>query len=161
MNQPDYTYNDPWETGVYGTGRTKPPKSNSSAFALLLILVIFLLGIVTILSVLNIRLFQKLNQQDRQDLSISFTPETAEVTEPYVTEYSLTEETADVPVVCDEESISLQIAESPASVDNIPQEGGMSLQDIYVQNIPSVVSIICNSGRSNSTGTGVVLSRDG
>ena len=160
MNQPDYTYNDPWETGEYGTGRTKPPKSNSSAFALLLILVIFLLGIVTLLSILNIRLFQKLNQQDQQDLSISFTPETVEVTEPMVTEAAI-EEMAEIPAVCSEESLSLRLEESPASVDNIPQEGGMPLQDIYVQNIPSVVSIICSGSRSNSTGTGVVLTEDG
>ena len=161
MNQPDYNYNDPWETGEYGTGRTKPPKSNSSAFALLLILVIFLVGIVTILSVLNIRLFQKLNQQNQQDLSISFTPETVEVTEPLITEAPVVEEAADIPMVCSEESLSLRLEESPASVDNIPQEGGMPLQDIYVQNIPSVVSIICSGSRSSSTGTGVVLTGDG
>ena len=160
MDERNYNYNDPWETGEYGTGRTKPPKSNSSAFAMLLILVIFLLGIVTLLSILNIRLFQKLNQQSQQDLSISFTPETVEVTEPLINEAAVVEE-AQIPMVCNEESLSLRLEESPASVDNIPQEGGMPLQDIYVQNIPSVVSIICRNSRSSSTGTGVVLSCDG
>ena len=148
-------YNDPWDSGVYGTGRTNPPKSNSSGFALLLILVIFLLGIVTLLSILNIRLFQKLNQQDQQDLSIAFTPETVAATEPLVTEIP------DIaPMVCEEE-IVISLQESPESLDNIPQTGGMALQDIYEQNIPSVVSIICTSSRSNSTGTGVVLTEDG
>ena len=148
-------YNDPWDSGVYGTGRTNPPKSNSSGFALLLILVIFLLGIVTLLSILNIRLFQKLNQQDQQDLSIAFTPETVAATEPLVTEIP------DIaPMVCEEE-IVISLQESPESLDNIPQTGGMALQDIYEQNIPSVVSIICASSRSNSTGTGVVLTEDG
>ena len=160
MNQPDYTYNDPWETGVYGTGRTNPPRNNGSGYALLLVLVIFLLGIVTLLGILNIRLFQKLNQQDQQDLSISFTPETIEVTEPPVTEIIVAEE-AEIPMVCNEESLSLRLEESPASVDNIPQAGGMALQDIYVKNIPSVVSIICSGSRSSSTGTGVILTDDG
>ena len=160
MNQPDYNYNDPWETGVYGTGRTNPPRNNGSGYALLLVLVIFLLGIVTLLGILNIRLFQKLNQQDQQDLSISFTPETIEVTEPPVTEIVVADE-AEIPMVCSEESLSLRLEESPASVDNIPQAGGMALQDIYVKNIPSVVSIICSGSRGSSTGTGVILTGDG
>ena len=148
-------YNEPWETGVYGTGRTDPPKNHGSGFAILLILVIFLFGIVTLLSILNIRLFQKLNQQDRQDLSISFTPETTAATEPMIIE-----NTAPMPMSINED-ISIDLQESPESVANIPQEGGMALQDIYEQNIPSVVSIICSDGRNNSTGTGVVLTEDG
>ena len=149
-------YNDPWDTGVYGTGRTNPPKNHSSGFALLMILVIFLVGIVTLLSILNIRLFQKLNQQDPQDLSISFTPETTAATEPMIMET-----TAPMPMVCSEDSVTIDLQESPESVANIPQEGGMALQDIYELNIPSVVSILCYNGRHNSTGTGVVLTEDG
>ena len=42
-------------------------------------------------------------------------------------------------------------------MENIPQEGGLSLQDIYTQNIPSVVSISTDTG----SGTGVILSGDG
>ena len=149
-------YNDPWDTGVYGTGRTNPPKNHGSGFALLMILVIFLVGIVTLLSILNIRLFQKLNQQDPQDLSIAFTPETTAATEPMIIET-----TAPMPMVCSEDSVTIDLQESPESVANIPQEGGMALQDIYELNIPSVVSILCYNGRHNSTGTGVVLTEDG
>ena len=148
-------YNDPWDAGVYGTGRTNPPKNHGSGFAILLILVIFLFGIVTLLSILNIRLFQKLNQQDQQDLSISFTPETAATTEPTIIE------TTPMPMVIREDTVTIDLHESPESVANVPQEGGMALQDIYEQNIPSVVSIICSSGRSTSSGTGVVLTQDG
>ena len=152
----EQNYNDPWDTGVYGTGRTNPPKNHGSGFALLLILVIFLVGIVTLLSILNIRLFQKLNQQDQQDLSISFTPETIAATEPPVTEAPQT-----TPMACSEDTVTIDLQESPESVANIPQEGGMALQDIYEQNIPSVVSIICANPRSSSTGTGVILTDDG
>ena len=156
MNQPEHNYNDPWDDGVYGTGRTQPPKNHGGPFALLLILVIFLLGIVTLLSILNVRLFQQLSQKEEQDLSISFTPEITEETYPLSTEVPST-----MPIVCAENNITIDLQESPESVANIPQEGGMSLQDIYEQNISSVVSIICSDGRSSSSGTGVVLTEDG
>ena len=146
-------YNDPWDDGVYGTGRTQPPKSNNGPFALLLILVIFLCGIITLLSILNVRLFQQLNKQEEESqLAISFTPEPTEAaTEPE----PIIEST--VPSVCAEAEMEIAIYASPESVENIPQEGGMSLQDIYQQNIPSVVSI----SSSHGTGTGVILSSDG
>jgi len=56
---------------------------------------------------------------------------------------------------------SIALHASPQSVENIPQEGGMSLQDIYDKNIPSVVSITSSSHNGSSTGTGVVLTEDG
>ena len=40
-------------------------------------------------------------------------------------------------------SSAMQIQQSPQSRENIPVEGGLSLQEIYLQNIPSVVSISC------------------
>ena len=83
-------------------------------------------------------LFQKLNQQDQQDLSISFAPETVAATEPLVTEAPQT-----MPMVCSEDTVTIDLQESPKSVANIPQEGGMSLQAIYEKAIPSVVSISC------------------
>ena len=146
-------YNDPWDDGVYGTGRTQPPKSNNGPFALLLILVIFLCGIITLLSILNVKLFQQLNKQEEEaQLAISFTPEPTEAaTEPE----PIIEST--VPSVCAEAEMEIAIYASPESVENIPQEGGMSLQDIYQQNILSVVSI----STSHGTGTGVILSADG
>ena len=48
---------EPWETNTYRTGSTTPPKSYSGLVAILLVLVIFLAGMVSILSVLNIKLF--------------------------------------------------------------------------------------------------------
>ena len=155
MDERNYNYNDPWDDGVYGTGRTRPPKNNGSAFALLLILVIFLCGIVTLLGILNVRLFQQLNRQEEQNLSISFTPET-QPQFPLSTDPAETE-----PMVCAQEDVHIQLHESPESVANIPQEGGMSLQDIYEQNIRSVVSITSAKATGNSTGTGVILTYDG
>jgi len=55
----------------------------------------------------------------------------------------------------------VQIKPSPDSVLNIPQEGGLGLQEIYAKNIPSVVSISCALPGGSSSGTGVVLTADG
>ena len=147
-------YNDPWDDGVYGTGRTQPPKSNTGPFALLLILVIFLCGIITLLGIMNVKLFQQLNRKEEEEqLAISFTPPETEaaVTEPALIIESTT------PVVCADSELHIDLQTSPESVANIPQEGGLSLQEIYKQNIPSVVSI----STAYTSGTGVILSEDG
>ena len=156
----EYNHNNqyPWDDSVYGTGRTEPPKSRGGLIALLLILVIFLTGIVTVLGILNVRLFQQLNRQEEaEDLSISFASSTTEPTEfplPPADQQPMVSDTNGA-------DISIAIQDSPESAANYPEEGGLSLQDIYQKNIPSVVSISCQSYGSGSTGTGVILSHDG
>ena len=54
----------------YSTGSTRPPKSYGGVIAVLLILVIFLSGVVTILSVMNIRLFRLVEKQEPYPLSV-------------------------------------------------------------------------------------------
>ena len=148
-----------WDDQYYGTGPTEPPKSRGGLLALMLILIIFLCGIITVLGVLNIRLFQQL-QVDRvkkeEEISIAFTTES---TRP-------PEETAPVAVINephphDAPFATMDIQHTPQGIDNIPVEGGISLQDIYLQNIPSVVSITASGYGGRSTGTGVILSQDG
>ena len=51
---------DPWEESSWQTGSTNPPKSRGGLAAVLLVLVIFLSGIVTVLGILNVKLFQQL-----------------------------------------------------------------------------------------------------
>ena len=160
MDERNYHHNDPWDAGVYGTGPTHPPKrNNSSGYALLLILVIFLCGIVTLLGILNVRLFQQLHRQEEQNLSISFTPETEP--EPMLSMATVPTEAETEAVAYVEEEVQFALHNSPESVANIPQEGGMSLQDIYVQNINTVVSITTTHTGGSSTGTGVILTTDG
>jgi len=153
----DYEYENDWDDQYYGTGPTEPPKERGGLLALMLILVIFLFGIIAILGILNIQLFQELKiKRQETELSISF-----------ATEATLPPETE--PVHLPEEAYlqdalehsALQIHQTPQSRDNIPVEGGLSLQEIYTQNIGSVVSISCTGYSSNSTGTGVILSSDG
>ncbi len=151
-NGNDYT----WDDRYYGTGPTEPPKERNGLLALMLILIIFLFGIIAVLGILNVRLFQELRlKRQEAELSISFT---TEATQPPET---VPQESA---AVISEEALdfsSMQLQQTPQSRDNIPMEGGLSLQEIYLQNIPSVVSISCSGYGSSSTGTGVVLTQDG
>ena len=66
MRNPKNTqYNDPWERDWYETGSTRPPKDHGGLIAVLLMLVIFLGGAATLMGVMNIRLFQMLEAQQR------------------------------------------------------------------------------------------------
>ena len=155
-NDFDNEYEYDWDNRYYGTGPTEPPKERGGAMALMLILIIFLFGIITVLGVLNIKLFQELKlKRQEAELSISFT-----------TEATLPPETApqnEVAAVAEEagDFHSIQLQQSPLGRENIPVEGGLSLQEIYQQNIPSVVSISCSGYGTASTGTGVILTADG
>lgn len=156
MNERNRNYPE-WDDNTYYTGPTEPPKNRGALVALLLIFIIFLCGIVTVLGVLNIRLFQKLNREEpSQELAISFT---TEETEPETQAPQATTPTAAQPSGLAGCTMDLQAA--PKGVDTVPEGGGLSLQEIYAKNIPSVVSISCLSSRGTASGTGVVLSQDG
>ena len=146
---------DSWDDQVFGTGNTMPPKNYSGIVALLLILVIFLCGVVSLLSFMNIKLFRQLaenSQPEVPDAPVSFSdldiqpfPEITDPTE----------------VFSIHSDVSISLNQSPQSVENIPREGGLSLQEIYEKNAPSVVSVISTGEAGSSTGTGVILSRTG
>ena len=156
-NSNDFEYEYDWDDQYYGTGPTQPPKERGGLMALMLILVIFLFGIITVLGVLNIRLFQELKLKKQEtELSISFT---TEATLPPETEIPAIPEEASV--IQDAQQSTLQLQQTPQSRDNVPVEGGLSLQEIYAQNINSVVSISCTGYGGGSTGTGVILTQDG
>ena len=149
---------EPWEENSWQTGSTNPPKSRGGLVAVLLVLVIFLSGIVTVLGILNVKLFQQLKQQEsHEDLAISYNLEELppETTEPAQT---LPPETRPAH---QEEQVSMELDPSPSSASNVPAEGGLPLQEIYLQSIDSVVSISCQRYSDSTTGTGVVLTEDG
>lgn len=141
-----YEENAPWDDGVYGTGRTQPPKSHGGVIAVLLIVVIFLMGTVSVLGLMNVRLFKQLQEQSSTEV-ISF----ADTTQAPPTAATVSE-THPAPAAT-QETIEF----------NQGQAGGepMSLQDIYVTCIPSVVSITTRLYSGSSSGTGVVLSANG
>ena len=59
MNEKNYDFRN--ETGTYQTGRTQPPKHYRGLLAFLIVLVILLSGISTALSIMNLKLYWKLN----------------------------------------------------------------------------------------------------
>ena len=139
-------------TGTYQTGSTQPPKSRGGLIAFLLVTVIVLLGAVTLLGGMNFKLFRQLRGGGSDTilgLSISGT-EDPQAT--FATEQAQPPSHEDDPI---------QSATTPAAADNIPVSGGLSLQEIYENNILSVVSILCSYRGGSSTGTGVVLSKEG
>lgn len=153
MDERKYHHHTAWDDSVYGTGPTQPPKDKGGMYAALLILIIFLCGIITLLGVLNIKLFKKLQSQDAPIPAISFT---AGQTEPETVPYTVTETMPPAQI-----DLGVDLQPSPISPDTIPEQEGLSLQDIYAQNIPSVVSISCATATGTSSGTGVVLSANG
>ncbi len=145
-----------WDDSVYGTGPTECPKRHGGLIALLLILVIFLCGIITVLGILNVNLLHKLQLQAENDLSISFT------TRPSEPSQTTPVATTETPTAAGENKIaSIDIQQTPESVENIPAEGGLSLQEIYEKNIHCVVSITCSVSGGTSSGTGVIFSEAG
>lgn len=152
---------DPWDDGSWQTGSTQPPKDRGGTMALLLILIIFLCGIITVLGILNVKLFTQLQTREEASTSISFTPEATETMDILESEPAPAASESTVPAAICSDDVSICIQETPQSVENIPQMQGLSLQEIYETNIPSVVSISCRTRNGSSTGTGVVLSRKG
>ena len=140
---------DSWNPDSYKNGSTKPPKSYGGLIALLLVAVIFLGGIASALGIMNVKLFRQL-KANSPDSGMTFF-ETA------ATEESRENNPPDTSYVPDSSDVTIELNKQPASVENIPQSGGLSYQQIYDMAIDSVVSIRCNTG----TGTGVVLSADG
>lgn len=59
MNEKEFDYRN--HTGTYQTGRTQPPKHYRGVLAFLIGLVILLSGISTALSIMNLKLYWKLN----------------------------------------------------------------------------------------------------
>lgn len=153
MDEHKYRHHTAWDDSVYGTGPTQPPKDKGGLYAALLILIIFLCGIITLLGLLNIKLFKKIQRQEKPDLAISFTAGQTE------TEALLSTIAETLPPA--EESLGMELQPSPISPENLPEQDGLSLQDIYSRSIPSVVSITSTTATGTSSGTGVVLSRDG
>ena len=139
-----YENYEPLEPRTYRTGSTRPPKKRGCLFAFILIVLIFTIGIISCLGLINIRLWRNIDvSAPSETLSIV-------VSDP---EYETTAATG--------EDLPIAIDDSAVSYENIPQEGGLSLQEIYTKVIDSVVSISCSIPGGSATGTGVIISTDG
>lgn len=137
---------EPLEPRTYRTGSTKPPKKSGCLFAFVLMFAIFTLGIVSCLGLFNIRLLRRIDVSDPEEtVAIVASAEKSESDE--------VSKTAEEP--------PLDIEDSQISYENIPQEGGLSLQAIYEKVIDAVVSISCTYPGGGSTGSGVIVAEEG
>ena len=148
-------FNDPWVTGVYETGRTRPPKRRGGCCAAVLVIFIFIFGLITLLGVLNVRLFTHL-------MEIDMTPEDEDIALA-VSEIPIEDPTdpTDAPDTSIGDTPQLELNDSPVGQDSYAGDSCLPLQQIYEQNIPSVVSIACQTRSGSGSGTGVVLTGDG
>lgn len=141
---------DPSDEYMYQNGNTHPPKSFSGVIAAVLVSVILIGGVISILAALNKKLVQQYTQSpDRDALQFSFPEDAGTVA------------TAPSSPAKPDTGISVDLRQSPPSAPTASEEGGLSLQEIYQKNIASVVSISCTTLSGDSSGTGVILSRDG
>ena len=75
--------NQPWDQGMFETGRTRPPKNHNGVIALLLVTVVFLAGLTTALGILNAQMFARLSRQrEEKEESVSFVEETTPTQTP-------------------------------------------------------------------------------
>ena len=144
---------EPWERDSYETGSTKPPKNRGGLLSVLLVAVILLGSITSALGIMNIRLFRQLNENGENSASVSFNNGTEASVDP--------SQPLETSPTAPSGGVEVDIRPAPDGVENVPQAGGLSYQQIYDKAIGSVVSITCRMANSTSTGTGVVLSTEG
>ena len=152
MNRNDFS--DPWDTGVYGTGRTRPPKRRGGCCAAVLVLAIILFGLITLLGFLKVQVFTQLLSQTPHEDDIAL-----EVSELPTDDTRETLGPQPAPPIGD--TPQLNLSTSPTGEASYAGDNCLPLQEIYERNIPSVVSIICQSRTGSSSGTGVVLTSHG
>ena len=141
---------DSQESYSYGNGSTRPPKNHGGLIALVLGSAIFLCGLVSLMGIWQSGDYPSNNPSG----AVSFLGSSED------TNTSNPSEGANVSLPTPDYS-AMQLKPLPEKVDNIPQAGGLSLQAIYENNIPSVVSVTCTSQSGQSSGTGVVLTHNG
>lgn len=147
---------DPKDCGFYETGNTRPPKNHHKLVAVLLVVYIVLGGMFGILTMLNVSLASQRNLRH----ALSFTPKGGGIPAEGQTgslQVDVTEPTG----ASAGDSPRVKLADTPAAVANVPQEGGLSLQEIYEKAAPSVVSVTAATDSGTQSGSGVLLSADG
>lgn len=145
---------DPKDCGFYETGNTRPPKNHHRLVAVLLVIYIVLGGMFGILTMLNVSLASR--RSIRHALSFTQKGPDPAAEERGSLQIEVTEPTAaagDAPQV--------KLADTPAAVENISQEGGLSLQEVYEKTAPSVVSVTAATDSGTQSGSGILLSSDG
>lgn len=129
---------------TYQTGNTAPPKNKGGLIAALLAIIIVLGGVISIMGLMNIHMFRRLMGVDsrKEALAVVMPDQNG---------------SGDAAGGARGFGETIIINPSPLSPDNVPVEGGLSLQEIYNRTAPSVVAVESDSGSV----TGIVLTSDG
>ena len=166
-------YQDPWGNpynGYYGTGAPKKRKSSIGWLVFFVLLLVISLAV----SIFAARYAVHVSNEDGR-ISVAVTGRGEEQPAPQPSaDHPL--ETLHPPAVLPEAETAekekleqphdfaaaqMQISGGVPIPQNIPQEGALTLQQIYQKMIPSVVSIINVSRQGTGTGTGIVMTEDG
>ena len=146
------------QEGYYGTGSTTPPKDHIGVIAVVLVLFISLSGLISILSLMNIKILAQPHPTELRS-PVSFTVSGDGV---MTAELEPREPAATEPPRLEGIQTKLQIAATPQSLENVAGiPGAISWQDVYEKVLPSVVSITSVGSRTASTGTGVIMDAGG
>ena len=140
---------EPWENHSYGNGSTRPPKSHGGLIAVILCSAIFLCGIVSAMGIWS-----------AEESPVTDSSGAIQFSDMGTGSSTGTDSSSQTPSVPGSD-VQMQLNPVPGPVENIPQDGGLGLQEIYEKNIPSVASVLCTLKGGSSSGTGVVLSADG
>lgn len=151
---------DPWDRDTYQTGSTTPPKNHGGTIAIFLVLGIFLCGVLSILAIMGISVFQVGNYENPINNTSPLNIHNPNTETSSYDARELTEPTAE-PTFSTEPSTEPDITVSPTGMANYMEKTGLSLQEIYIQTIDSVVSISCTLSGGTASGTGVILTDDG
>ena len=129
--------------GFYQTGPTQPEKSNAGPMSLVLMLVILLGGMMIVMEMMDFSILPEAKVTQPQDsASLEFS---LSVNEPEVT--------------ARQESDTVSMYTVPQAEGGDTQ--GISLKEVYADNIDSVVSITSRCLSGTTSGMGVVLTKNG
>lgn len=156
---------EPCDPGIYQTGSTQPQKIRRGVVAVLLVIVIILCGVISILGVMNIHLFRKLQSEPTTTEPFRFSNTTPRAQSDSTLPQENSGQLAATETMPPAPDNTIQMATTPATTplnpDSQLQGTVLSLQEIYTKTINSVVSISCSYRGGTATGTGVILSDDG
>ncbi|MBE6924334.1 MAG: PDZ domain-containing protein [Ruminococcaceae bacterium] len=127
----------------YQTGKVAAPRTGSPLVAILLVAVVLLCGVITVLSLMNIKLTAALKQEDASALQLQSAAGNGHTT------------TSQKPLNTPDSFMEPEIPMGNLGT-SIPQ-GSLNAQQIYANCIDSVVTV---NGR-DATGTGVIVASEG
>ncbi len=143
--------------GTYGTGRTNPPKRHGCCLVWVLLAAVLVGSTVAVFSRLSERADTKTKGPGLTADTLDATDSSAEglqaVEQPHEPTQASPEKGGDTE--------KLTISQSPEAVPNVPQAGGLSLQEIYSKVSPSAVSITAVSHRGTAYGSGIIMTDSG